>query len=36
MSVAVAVRAEVTTHLRLHVPVVHLHVHDLHEFYPRG
>jgi len=36
MSVTVAVSAEVTTHLRLDMPVVRLHVHNLHEFYPRG
>lgn len=31
MPVAVAVSVKVTTHLRLDVPVVHLHVHNLHE-----
>lgn len=36
MPVTVAMRAKVTTHLRLDVPVVHLHVHYLHELYPRG
>lgn len=36
MSVTVTVRAEVTTHLWLDVPVVHLHVHYLHEFDSRG
>lgn len=33
---AVTVRAEVTAHLRLDVSVVHLHVHDLHEFDSRS
>lgn len=36
MSVAVTVRAEVAAHLRLDVPVMHLHVHYLHEFDSRG
>lgn len=36
MPVAVTVRAEVTAHFRLDVPVVHLHVHYLHEFDSRG
>jgi len=32
MPVTVTMRAKVTAHLWLDVPVVHLHVHDLHEF----
>lgn len=36
MPVAVTVRAEVAAHLRLDVPVVHLHMHYLHEFDSRG
>lgn len=36
MPVTVTVRAEITAHLWLDVPVVHLHVHYLHEFDSRG
>lgn len=36
MSVTVTMRAKVTAHLWLDVPVVHLHVHYLHKFDSRG
>lgn len=36
LAVTVAVGAEVAAHFRLDVPVVHLHVHYLHELNSRG